>query len=151
MQALQELLQPEGFVLAYSLPDEEGSWWKRFVFRSKEFLTSDDVTSRLKKAERAVEATYLDKPQAEANNLQAGAAASLIGALSTTDKACIQVGSLLVVKATDADGKSAVIARTLTSEELREIEENQTILRDPQRILEFLEGAERKRIGEGNV
>ena len=146
MVSLQELLEPEGFVLAYSLPDERGSWWKRFIFRSKELLTSDDVTSRLKKAERAVEATYLDKPQAEANNLQAGAAASLIGALSTTDKACIQVGSLLVVKALDAEGKSAVIARTLSPDELREIEENQTILREPQRILEFLQGAERRRL-----
>lgn len=146
MSALQNLLAPDGFELAYSLPDEEGSWWKRFLFRSKELLTNDEVTKRLQKAERAVEAKYLDKPQAEANNLQAGAAASLIGALAGTEKACIQVGSLLVVKATDTDGKSAVIARTLTQDELRELEENQSILREPQKILEFLESAGPKRI-----
>lgn len=146
MKALQDLLRPEGFELAYSLPDQQGSWWKRFIFRSKELLTSEEVTSRIKKAERAVEATYLDKPQAEANNLQAAAAAGLIGSLATTHTACIQVGSLLVVKATDAEGHSTVAARTLTADELKEIEENQTILREPQRILEFLQGAERRRI-----
>jgi hypothetical protein len=143
---IQELLMAEGFELAFELPDEDGSWWKRFVFRSKTALTHDEVTKRLKKAERAVEVTYLDKPQAEANNLQAVAAASLIGALNDTERACIQVGSLLVVKATDGDGKTAVIARTLSQDELREIEENQSILREPQKILEFLENAGPKRI-----
>jgi len=146
MSGIQELLAPEGFDLAFAMPDEEGSWWKRFVFRSKTALTHDEVTKRLKKAERAVEVTYLDKPQAEANNLQAVAAASLIGALSGTEKACIQVGSLLIVKATDGDGKTAVIARTLTQDELRELEENQSILREPHRILEFLETAGPKKI-----
>ena len=81
--------------------------------------------------------------QAEANNLQADGAASLIAALSTTDDACIQLGTLLLIKATRA-GKHIVIARTLTFEELRQLERNQTLLREPEKLLQLLENADRR-------
>ncbi len=137
--AIENLLAPLGFERSYELPEESGSWWKRLVLRTKGFFTHEEVRKRLQTAERAVEATYLDKPQAEANNLQAAAAASLIGALKTVPNACIQVGTLLVVKATKADGQSAVVARTLTPEELKRLEERQSILKRPEAILEFLQ------------
>jgi hypothetical protein len=84
-------------------------------------FTRPAIATRLRKAERAVEATYLDKPQAEANHFQAIGAASVIGALAGADNACVQVGSLLVVKATAADGKCVVVARTLTTDELDDL------------------------------
>jgi hypothetical protein len=43
-----------------------------------------------------------------------------------------------MVKTTGADGKSMVLARTLTAEELKLLEENQPMLRCPDRILEWL-------------
>jgi hypothetical protein len=139
VDALMGLLEPLGFERSYELPEESGSWWKRLVLRTKGFFTQDEVRKRLETAERAVEVKYLDKPQAEANSLQAGAAASLIGALNTVPNACIQVGTLLLVKATDAAGKSAVVARTLTQDELKRLEEHQSILKQPEAILEFLQ------------
>ena len=144
--AVEALLEPLGFEPSFELPEESGSWWKRLLLRTKGALTHAEVQKRLKTAEQAIEANYLDKPQAEANHLQAGAAAQLITALGTTPNACVQVGSLLLVKATDQTGACAVIARTLTRDELRRIEENQAILRQPEQILEWLQGRTHDRL-----
>jgi len=146
ISAIVDLVEPAGFERSYELPEESGSWWKRFVLRTKGFFTQEEVRSRLQIAERALEVTYLDKPQAEANNLQAQAAAGLICALNSTPNACIQVGTLLLVKATDTEGRSALVARTLTVDELRMIEENQAILRKPGEILEYLQTPMRRLI-----
>jgi hypothetical protein len=139
IRALRALLQESGLEFYHDLPDQEGSWWKRLFFRTKTALSQEEVQKRLKKAERAVEAHYLAKPEAEANSLQASAAANLINSLGTTENAAIQVGSLLIIKVTNEAGKSVVLARTLTPEELRHIEENQSILRQPDKILELLQ------------
>jgi hypothetical protein len=128
-----------GLEKAEEFPEEGGSWWKRLILKTKEALTHKEVTDRLGKAERAAELAYLDKPQADANKSQAEAASSLITALKETNNACVQVGSLLIVKATSPDGNSCVMARTLTPHELKWLEENQTLLRDPQLILEHLQ------------
>lgn len=139
ISALDELMREAGLDLTAQLPDEEGSWWKRLIFRTKAALNQDEVQMRLKKAERAVEAHYLAKPEAEANNLQASGAAALIAALGETENAAIQVGSLLIIKVTDTTGKCIVLARTLTHDELKRLEENQSILRQPERVLELLQ------------
>ncbi|MBI2359085.1 MAG: hypothetical protein HYV04_09310, partial [Deltaproteobacteria bacterium] len=136
--AVQQLADDVGLELADEFPEETGSWWKRVILRTKDAASHDEGRERLVKAERALEVTYLDKPQAEANKNQADAASSLINALAKTSHACIQVGSLLIVKATKADGESCVVARTLTPRELKKLEENQAILRRPEEILEWL-------------
>jgi len=140
--AVDELLRSLGLEKVEELPDEHGSWWKRFIFKTKSALTHEEVKTRLKKAEEAIEATYLDKPQAEANNQQAQGAASLIAALKDVDNGCVQVGTLLVVKATDGNGKCAVAARTLTRDELKHLEQNQAILKEPGRVLELLQAGD---------
>lgn len=146
--AVEELLKPLGFERSNELPEESGSWWKRLLLRTKGMLTHDEVQKRLRTAEQALEATYLDKPQAEANHLQAGAAAQLITALATTPNACIQVGSLLLVKGTRPDGQCAVVVRTLTTDELRSIEENQAILKRPEEVLEWLQGCATRKLDD---
>lgn len=136
--SVEDLLREENFEKTDEFPDESGSWWKRFVLRTKGVATSKEVAERLKKAERATEIAILDKPQAEANQCQAQAAASIISSLSETTNACVQAGSLLVVKAT-TNGNSAVVVRTLTPLELKRLEENQSLLRKPEQILEWLQ------------
>jgi hypothetical protein len=136
---IEALFEPLDLERAYELPEESGSWWKRIVLRTKGFFTHEEVQKRLQKAERALEVKCLDKPQAEANHLQAQAAAGLIGSLASTPNACIQVGTLLLVKATDREGTSAIVARTLNEEELKMLEENQSVLKRPDSILEFLQ------------
>lgn len=139
VQFILNIAETMGFEKAEEFPEESGSWWKRLFLKTKEALTHKEVTDRLDKAERAAELKYLDKPQAEANKSQAEAASSLISALKETNNACVQAGSLLIVKATSADGNSCVLARTLTLTELKWLEENQALLRDPQQILEHLQ------------
>jgi hypothetical protein len=146
VSAVEELVEPLGFERSYELPEESGSWWKRLLLRTKGVFTNEEVQRRLRTAEKALEVTCLEKPQAEANHLQAGAAAQLITALGSTPNACVQVGSLLLVKATDHDGKCAVMARTLTTDELRRIEENQAILKKPEEVLEWLRDDTHRRL-----
>lgn len=138
-----------GLEQAEEFPAESGSWWKKFILKSKEALTHGEVTDRLEKAESALQAQYLDRPQAEANRNQAEAAASVIGSLKEVPHACVQVGSLLIVKNTAEDGRSAVIARTLTRNELKSLEENQSMLGKPSDILRWLESAEQLQISSG--
>jgi hypothetical protein len=126
-----------GFEKTAEFPSEQGSWWKQIFYRTKDAVSQKGVQKRLEKVERAVKANYLDKPQAEANAHQAVAVSSLINALKEIPNACIQVGSLLVVKTGD-DNKSIVLARTLTAEELKRLKENQSMLRHPDLILEWL-------------
>lgn len=138
-RSVELLLGPDEFGVANELPEESGSWWKRAWLKTKLFFSRADVQDRIGKAERAVLAAYLDKPQAEANEHQANAASRLIASLEGTSRACVQVGTLLLVKATNSAGESALVARTLTPGELKQLEEHQTMLRHPEQILEWLE------------
>ena len=144
MKAVESLSESIGFVKTDEFPPESGSWWKRVVLKTKELLTHKDVRDRLEKAEMAVQAAYLDKPQAEANQHQAQAASCLISSLASTPHACVQVGSLLVVKATDEKGSSAVFAATLSPSDLKNLEQNRSILRQPQEVLNWLQSKNRK-------
>src|SRR5439155_22633610 len=147
--ALESLLKTEQLQKADELPEESGSFWQTLWFKTTGFFSRTDVQHRLQKAERAIEVAYLDKPQAEANEHQAKAASELIHALEKTSSACVQVGSLLVVKATGPDGKCGIVARTLTHTELRRIEENTEILRRPDEILAWLHTAPQLPVASG--
>lgn len=149
-RSLQRLLEVQDFETSDELPEEGGSFWQDLWFKTKRFVTHKDVQDRLKNTERALELVYLDKPQAEANEHQANAAASLIQSLKETSTACIQVGSLLIVKASNPDGDSAIVARTLTPTELKNLEENQGMLRRPEEILEWLQCCQARRLISGD-
>jgi hypothetical protein len=136
--ALDELSGLVGFEKTGEFPSEQGSWWKQIFYRTKDAVSQERVQKRLTKVEQAIQTNYLDKPQAEANAHQAAAVSSLVNALKDVPDACIQVGSLLMVKTTGVEGKPMVLARTLTAQELKLLEENQPMLRCPDRILEWL-------------
>lgn len=129
-----------GLEITDDFPEEKGSWWKRFFFKTREILTQDEVLQRVESAENALKLKHLDKPQAEANKMQAEAASQLIASLKDTPAACVQVGSLLLIKAPNNNGNSAIFTRTLTTNELKELEENQSILGKPEQVLEWLQG-----------
>ncbi|SCB29793.1 hypothetical protein GA0061099_1004372 [Bradyrhizobium yuanmingense] len=116
------------------LPEESGSWWKRFWARTKDMATQEDVAERLQKLERAAEIALLDKPQAAANKDHATAIATLMKALNNSDKACIQAGNILLLKNGDD-----IIVRTLSPVELRAVEKNQALLKQPQSLLRKLQ------------
>ena len=137
MSALDEFSGLIGFEKTGEFPSEQGSWWKQIFYRTKDAVSQKSVHDGLIKVEQAIQTHYLDKPQAEANAHQAQAVCVLVNALKEIPEACIQVGSLLLVKIT-GNGKTMVIARTLTAKELKLLEENQPMLGCPDRILEWL-------------
>jgi len=139
VRAVEAFAATLGLTKAEDLPEESGSWWKRLFWKTKETLSHKDVRKRLEKAERAVEIATLDKPQADANKTQAEAASCVMDKLHDVAAACLQLGSLLIIKTTSSDGKPVIVARTLTPVELKELEENQSLLGQPAQVLAWLQ------------
>lgn len=134
INAVVKVLGELSFEKDTDLPEESGSWWKRFWARTKDVTTQEEVAERLQKLERAAEVTMLDKPQAAANKDHATAIVTLIKALKDSNKACIQAGNILILK----DGDN-IIVRTLSPIELRAVEKNQALLKNPQQLLQQLQ------------
>lgn len=138
--ALTALLEASGFSLADEFPVIRGSWFRKWFAKSKEALTQPEVAHRLEKIERAVELKTLNQPQADVDDKQATAIAKLVTALHDVPNAAVQAGSVLVVKLTTPNGP-VIQARTLSQDELVEIENNQLLLQDPAAVLGRLSDA----------
>jgi hypothetical protein len=129
------------------LPEENGSWWKRFWMRSKELATQEEIQNRLIKMERMAEARYLDKPQAEANKDHAAAVATIMKSLEQVNSACVQIGNILLVKHAPNKKDARVMVRTLNAIEMNMLEKNQSLLRSPSNIIQKLQAL----CGEGGI
>jgi DNA repair exonuclease SbcCD ATPase subunit len=136
--AITHLLSTFGFAIADDYPAEAGSWWKRWVIRTKEAATQPEVVERVKKIERALELQGVAKPQSEVTKNEAEAAAALIKAVENVPSAAVQAGALLLVKTTSPSSGACVQVRTLNQRELAFLERNQKILASPHEILESL-------------
>ena len=142
VSAVKELGNTLDLEPAEELPAQKGSWFKTWIEKTKRAFRHEEVQEALEKGRAALEKKYLDKPQAEETNLLADAAAKVITALSAIPGPCCgQAGSLLVIKLIDADGKPALVFKTLSAIELKRLEENASMLRQPGNILEWLESA----------
>lgn len=138
--AIGDVLAAYGFTVADEFPEIRGSWFKKWFAKSKEVLSQPEVIERLEKIERAVELKAIDKPQADVDDKQAGAIAKLIKCLDKVPNAAVQAGSVLVVKLTTNNGP-IIQARTLSQEEMIELENNQLLLQDPAEVLGKLNAA----------
>lgn len=141
-QAVEYLNQAIGFESTYGFASERGSffrWWAR----SRDAITSEQVVERPQKAERAVELAALGRVQADVDQKQAAAAAQLIESLKSVPNGACAIGSVLVLKITDANGPR-VMARTLTQKQMIAIERDDHLLRDsdPQTLLKRLSAIE---------
>lgn len=140
--ALIDILSDCGFDIDLDLPAEKSSFWKRFWVRTKNVATHKEVEERFYKLERALETKHLDKPQAEANKMNAESFSAIMQSLADVDDACVQLGNILLVKNTPiGDGSKAarVVVRTLSALEMHAIEQNQTLLKEPATIIRELE------------
>jgi hypothetical protein len=137
-EAVSELLLSVGFYISIELPERKGSWFKEFIAKSKELLSRREVTDRIGHLEEALKIKHLRQPQAEANNTHADALVKVLGSLTDAQDACIQVGTLLVVKASLPEGRRVFAARTLSDAEIKRLEEDPSILRRPLDALEML-------------
>ena len=140
---ISSILRTISFEIDIETPEETGSWWKRLWMQSKDVLTQEEVINKLAKLERAAEAKFIEKPQAEANKDYAIALEKIVKSLDGVDSACVQIGNLLLVKYVTKYGppkaKVRLIVRTLSALEMREIEKNQVLLKDPRQIIDSLQ------------
>lgn len=138
--AIGDVLAAYGFTVADEFPEIRGSWFKKWFAKSKDVLSQPEVIELLEKIERAVELKAIDKPQADVDDKQAGAIAKLIKCLENVPNAAVQAGSVLVVKLTTSNGP-IIQARTLSQEEMIELENNQLLLQHPAEVLSKLNAA----------
>jgi hypothetical protein len=137
-RAVTEYSEKLGFVSATEYPAEKGSWYKRWIAKSKDALTSEQAQDAFKKGKRALELALVDKKRAEINRDNAQAASDFIKAVENVPDVVAQFGSLLIVKNTNPEGKCMVITRVLCEKEMEFIESNQDIMKDSENILDRL-------------
>lgn len=116
------------------------SWFRRFRLKLRRAATSEEVTQRLEKLERALQVAVLDRPQSEVDVNQAEAVGKLLAGLQGIDSAVVRVGSMVLVKSTGDDGRAEVQARPLTVAELNYLEQHPELLKQPPQVVPELSG-----------
>lgn len=144
-EALHGLLSTIRLETSVSYPDEEGSWFKKWIARTKDPQTRADLEKDIRKLQRAVENALVERNQGRINRDHALAASALLKALQGQEPAICQIGSLLILKCRGPEGKPVTIVKTLTVDEMLLLEGHPEILKEPARVLERL------RNGNGSV
>lgn len=120
------------------LPAVWGSWYKRFLARSKEALSSEEVVSRLKEVEYAIEVKVL-KDQSEVDKNQSEAVLNILKGIENTPNAVIKIGSILVIKITNPGTNTPSIqVRTFAIKELHFLNKNPHLTSCPADLLDAL-------------
>lgn len=127
-----------GFDKSITFEAVKGSWFKRLIAFSKEKLSSEEVTDRLKKIEYGIEVNTILKQQSEIDKNQSEALANIITSLKDIPNAAIRIGALIIVKVTDNEGTVNLQTRTLSIKELHLLNKNPELLKYPQQILQAL-------------
>lgn len=136
--AVDRVLENISFVVTDDIPEEKGSWWKKWTAKSKAVLTHPEVQERLAKVEQAIELQILHTPIAKIDRDLAGAVAELIKAVENEPEAVLQVGTILILKIKGNDGKSKVMVRTLSPKQLAVIERCPEFLKEPANVFDLL-------------
>jgi hypothetical protein len=134
VDALVSALSPFDFAFAYEERPVAGSWFQNIWMRTKALLSRKEVQDRMAKFEEALTAKYLGSEKAELGKKEVDAHAAIIAALKDTSQAVIDFGSFILVKNGDK-----LIIRRITNEEIQKIEENQALLRNPEKLLDVLD------------
>lgn len=140
--ALEHLLKEFSIEISDQFSPIRGSWFKRFIGKTKKAATSDEVQEILRKVQHGIELEALHKKQADVNKTQAEALREVMSAMDCADNAACTIGSLLIIKLTK-EGVTNVATKTLTQNEMIAIEDNQTMLMNPTTLLENLAATSR--------
>jgi type I restriction enzyme, R subunit len=105
--------------------------------RSKEVLSKDEVTDRLKEAEYALEVKVI-KDQSEADKNYAEAFSNVINSTKDIPNIALKIGSLIIIKTTSETGEASVVSRNLTILELHLLNKRPDLMLKPKEILNAL-------------
>ena len=114
-----------------------GSIWRRAKGVATDALTSEELRERLRLVERAIELAQVDARQAEVDGALADAAATLLAELKECERACVKIGSLLILRYPDNRGPVTVVVQ-LTQMQLRALREYPAVLHDPAAALDAM-------------
>lgn len=112
-----------------------GSWLGEFWAVIAPGGTKKEVEGATKKIKRSLDLKYLDKPQAESDAAIINAVAALSAAANENHVFVAQIGSLLFLKLTQHDGKTKVLTRTLTQEQMAFMLDNPELMAHTETLL----------------
>ncbi len=137
MSQVDNLIEVMGYRQVGDIEVERGSIFRRS--RAAADQVTDELKSRLMKVERAFELAQLELRQADVDIREADAVNKLLASLENVPRACLRVGSVLVIKyphpATD---EPVVIVRNLSQVELHALSRFPGIQRSPETALQAL-------------
>lgn len=133
-----DFLTSIGFEKALEFKAIKGSWIKKMIAKSKNAITNENVTDRLKEAEYGIEVNGILKQQSEIDKNQSEALSNIITSLKDIPNAAIRIGALIVVKITDNEGVVNLQTRTLSIKELHLLNKKPELLQMPKQILQAL-------------
>jgi hypothetical protein len=131
--AVVDVLELCGFEIVLRMEPERGSWSQRLSVFRRDSRAADKLVEVLQKVERAAELKHIAAPRSESDEREANAVARLAEALGGHDEVVVRLSSVLFVK---SGGR--VVARVLTEDEIRVLDENPQLMRSPTEILEGL-------------
>ncbi|SDZ95071.1 hypothetical protein [Marinobacterium iners] len=132
--ALTRLFESSGIELVAEGDEVYGSWYKIAMARLRGF----DVDQYEYLLHKAAEMKLVGKQQAEMDNINATTIKILKDSLAETSSGAAQAGAVLVVKFLDSSGHTQLVAKVLSPREMRHLEMNQQLLKQPTIILEKL-------------
>jgi len=123
----------------FTLTDEQiGSIFRKFAGKVESGLASDHVQQKMQEIETRTSIEVVGRAQAQNDAIKTASAVNLIASLANIPNAVVRVGGLLILKQTNADGVPSAIIRELSIREVRALENNPGIQKDPHRALELL-------------
>jgi hypothetical protein len=123
----------------FVLTDEEkGSIFRRFRGKLQAGLAHDFVQQKMMELDERGSIELVGRARAETDAIKASSAVKLIASLADIPNAVVRVGGLLIIKQTDGHDNPAVLTRELSTREIRALELNPGIQKDPQAALELL-------------
>ncbi|WP_406344774.1 hypothetical protein [Streptomyces sp. NBC_00648] len=135
VQSAQQLIEALGYEEVGEPEILRGSIFRRS--RAVAQVGLDELKIQLMKVERGFELAQLDLRQAEVNVKESEAVSGLLVSLEGVDRACIRIGSLLVVKY-KFGGAPVVFVRTLNQLEMHALTRFPEIQTNPERALSLL-------------
>lgn len=137
-----------GFEISEEGRIKQGSWFKeKVVYKIRNVFRSKEANEIFDKTKKAIELQQIEVHQSQANKNNAEAAAALLTAVKDVPFFATKMGSLVIIKTTDQNGKEQVITRLLTTEETIFYDQNPALLNNPIELLNSLNnGNDKKRL-----
>jgi type III restriction enzyme len=137
--ATVNFFETSGFEISEEGRVKQGSCFKEnIIYKIRNIFRGKAATELFDKTKKAIELQQLDVHQSQVNKNNAEAAAALLTAVKDVPFFATKMGSLVIIKTTDQNGKEQVVTRLLTTEETIFFDQNPALLNNPIELLNSL-------------